>query len=354
MYVLSHLHDVVAGAHLYGEQHTLVAVTLDVLVLLWIFACDVGNVLQSDDVALRIGIDNLFCHVALVVVRVVHVDGQAEIARVEASAHRGEALQSQLVEYLKRTCAILGQLVLVQIDAYLLVLQSVCAQVGYGVDVAQLVLQIVNVCVQLTIRLLLALHRYEQGRGLGYVVHGLQGNDARRQRSLEGLQPVLELAPESVLVLHVVVEFEEDDEHAVLALRVCLLLVHLLVAEDEVLQWLCHTLLHLFGSGAGINSHAGSLTNRELRHLLLRHQNQSHNAEKHEHTHEQYHDVVVAHGRLDERTLYHPIGFSCYAPLDMVAHSSILLIRLLHILISPHSFVCSPSCLQTPSACRSQ
>ena len=98
---------------------------------------------------------------------------------------------------------------------------------------------------------------------------------------------MLELAPESVLVLHVVVEFEEDDEHAVLALRVCLLLVHLLVAEDEVLQWLCHTLLHLFGSGAGINSHAGSLTNRELRHLLLRHQNQSHNAEKHEHTHEQ-------------------------------------------------------------------
>ena len=153
----------------------------------------------------------------------------------------------------------------------------------------------------------------------------MQGDYSCRQRGLERLQTVLELAPECVAVLHVVVEFEKDYQHAVLALRVGLLLVHLLVSEDEVLQRFRHTLFHLCRCGSGIDSHACSLAHRELRHLLLRHDGESGHAQYYEHAYEEHHDVVVAHGRLDERTLYDTVGLSCYAPLYMIAEGWILL-----------------------------
>ena len=163
MYVLSHLHDVVAGSHFYRQKHAFVAVALYVFVLLGVFPCDARYVFKSYDIAFGVGVNYLFCHIALVVVRVVHMYRHVQTARVEASAHGGEALQCQFVQNLERPRAVLGQLVLVEIYAYLLVLQAVCAQVGYCVDAPQPVLEVVYVCVQFAIGLLLALHRYEQG-----------------------------------------------------------------------------------------------------------------------------------------------------------------------------------------------
>ena len=83
-----------------------------------------------------------------------------------------------MVEYLVGTDAVFCQLVLVQIDTDLLVLQSVGAEVGDGIDAAQAVLQPVDVGVQFPIGFLLAFHRDEQGRGIGNVVHCLQGENA--------------------------------------------------------------------------------------------------------------------------------------------------------------------------------
>ena len=82
---------------------------------------------------------------------------------------------------------------------------------------------------------------------------------------------MLELAPEGIPVLHVAVEFQEHDQHAVLALGIGLFLVHLLVSEDEVLQRFSHPFFHLFGCSARIYGYAGALPDGELRHLLLGH-----------------------------------------------------------------------------------
>ena len=242
-----------------------------------------------------------------------------QAARIYTSAHGGEALQRQVVQNLERTGAVLCQLVLVEIYAYLLVLQAVRAQVRYRVYTPQAVLQVVYVRVQFAVCLLLALHRDEQGRGVGYVVYGLQRQHACRQLRLERLQAVLELAPEGVAVFHVVVQLDEHYQHAVLALRVRLLLVHLLVAEDEVLERFSHPLFHFRRRGSGVDCHTCALAHRELRHLLLRHYGESGHAQHDEHADKQQHDVVVAHRRLDERALYHAVRFPCQASLYMKA-----------------------------------
>ena len=317
--VVAHLHDVVARSHLYRQQHTFVAVAFYVFVLLRIFSRDACYVFQSHDVAFGVRVYNLFSHIALVVVRVVYVYRHVQAARIYTSAHGGEALQRQVVQNLERTGAVLGQLVLVEIYAYLLVLQAVRAQVRYRVYAPQAVLQVVYVRVQFAVCLLLALHRDEQGRGVGYVVYGLQRQHACRQLRLERLQAVLELAPEGVAVFHVVVQLDEHYQHAVLALRVRLLLVHLFVAEDEVLERFSHPLFHFRRRGSGVDCHTCALAHRELRHLVLRHYGESGHAQHDEHADKQQHDVVVAHSRLDERALYHAVWFPCQASLYMKA-----------------------------------
>ena len=111
---------------------------------------------------------------------------------------------------------------------------------------------------------------------------------------------MFELAPEGIAVLHVIVEFHEHNQHAVFALCISLLLVHLLVSEDKILQRFSHPFFHFIGCGTWINSHAGTLTNSELWHFLLWHDTDAQYAQEDKHPHEQDHDVVVAHGRLYE------------------------------------------------------
>ena len=213
----------------------------------------------------------MFCHIPLVVVGVGDVDGQVEVAHLQVSAHGGEALLGKVVQNLIGADTVFGQFVLVQADAYLFVFQSVGSQVRDGINAAQSVFQLVYVCIQFPIGFLLAFHRNEQGRGIGDVIHSLQGKNTRRKGALEGLQAMLELAPEGIPVLHVAVEFQEHDQYAVLALGIGLFLVHLLVSEDEVFQRFSHPFFHLFGCSARIYGYAGTLPDGELRHLLLGH-----------------------------------------------------------------------------------
>ena len=146
---------------------------------------------------------------------------------------------------------------------------------------------------------------------------------------------MLELAPEGIPVFYIIVEFQEYDQHAVLALGVGLLLVYFLVSEDEILQRFCHPFFHLIGCGTGIYGNAGTLADGELRHFLLRHDADAQNAHENEHTHEEHHDIMVAHRRFDERTLDDAVGFSRNASLDMVVKSGVLLrnLRLVCLLI---------------------
>ena len=59
-----------------------------------------GNIFQSDDVAFRVGIDNLFCHIPFVVVGVGDVDGHIELAQFQIAAYGSETLQGKIIQYL--------------------------------------------------------------------------------------------------------------------------------------------------------------------------------------------------------------------------------------------------------------
>ncbi len=131
------------------------------------------------------------------------------------------------------------------------------------------------------------------------------GSDA-----LKACSPCLNLLQKASLVFYIIVEFQEYDQHAVLALGVGLLLVYLLVSEDEILQRFRYPFFHLIGCGTGIYGNAGALADGELRHFLLRHDADAQNAHENEHTHEEHHDIMVAHRRFDERTLDDAVGFS--------------------------------------------
>ena len=61
---IAHCHDVLPLLHLDGEQEALTAVVSDVAVGVRIFAHHPCHVFQPHGVALRIGIDYLFLHIA--------------------------------------------------------------------------------------------------------------------------------------------------------------------------------------------------------------------------------------------------------------------------------------------------
>lgn len=83
---------------------------------------------------------------------------------------------------------------------------------------------------------------------------------------------------------------------------------------------------------------AGALADGELRHFLLRHDADAQNAHENEHTHEEHHDIMVAHRRFDERTLNDAVGFSRNASLDMVVKGGVLLRNLRLVCILIHIF----------------
>ena len=198
---------------------------------------------------------------------------------------------------------ILGKAVIVQVDGYLLVLHPAHRHATHAGDAAQTILQEFHIVIQLTIRLVLTLQGDEQGGGVAEVVHHLHGQHILRQLRLELGYPVLELAPESVLVLEVVVQLHLDVDNAVAALREGFLLPDLLVGEDVFLQGLGHLLHHLLYRVARRHGHHDALADGEVGKLVLTHLGQAVDAEGHEAGHAQDDDLPVVHGRFHEVAL---------------------------------------------------
>ena len=75
--IISHLHDIVSWSHLDRQEHTFVAIALDVFLLFRVFPRYACNVFEPHDVAFRVGIYNLFRHITFVVVGVGDMDRQS-------------------------------------------------------------------------------------------------------------------------------------------------------------------------------------------------------------------------------------------------------------------------------------
>ena len=89
------------------------------------------------------------------------------------------------------------------------------AQVRYRFDSAQTIFQVFEVGLKLPVGLAPRLESDEQGRGIAEIVVGNQTQDTRRQLLFEEVKSVLNLRPDFVAVVDVIVQFHKHIDHAV-------------------------------------------------------------------------------------------------------------------------------------------
>ena len=164
---------------------------------------------------------------------------------------------------------------------------------GYA---AQPFLQAVHVVVQFAVGLVVAFHRYEQRRGVSEVIHHPKCEHARRQFRLEHRHTVLELAPELVLVIQIVVKLHLDIHDSVARLRYGLILAHLLVSEYIVLQRFGNLFHHLVGRQSRCDCNYHSLTYGEVGKFVLPHARQAIYAQCYQAAHHQNYYLMIMHG----------------------------------------------------------
>ena len=148
---------------------------------------------------------------------------------------------------------------------------TILPHIGHGGNLAQAVAEAVAVVLQLAVATLWTLNGDEQGRGVAEIVVGHQRKDSLRQTLLIEGESVLDLAPDLIFVVDVIVQVDEHHRHTILGSGSGLGTLHLGISEKETLQRARHLLLYLFGRGAGEDSDDHPLTDGEGRELILRH-----------------------------------------------------------------------------------
>ena len=128
----SHARHVLPLLDLHTEQETLDTVIGDIRRFLGILTLHGGNILQSDGVAISIGIDHGILHVVDLVQRVIHVDGRLIAFILQASGSGHKALAGQYLSDGHIADAVVRQLVRVQIDADLVLLHAVHSHLTYA------------------------------------------------------------------------------------------------------------------------------------------------------------------------------------------------------------------------------
>ena len=131
----------------------------------------------------------------------------------------------------------MGQLVVVEIYGYLRHLHSDNAHLSDTRYESERVLNGLHIVVELTVGLVLALKGDKLGAYITEIVLHLNGKDADRQMGcLESLNAMLELRPELVVVLKVLIELDDNDAHSVTRVGIGLFLEYFLVGEYIVLE----------------------------------------------------------------------------------------------------------------------
>ena len=301
LHILAVLHDVVAVEHFDGKHHALFVAVGDIACHLGVFADYACDILQADDAAGGIYIDNLLCYIVFRSIRFGNVERDQSVLIFKAAADGGEILGVKGGVQRGEIHAVLNQFFLVDIDANLLVLNAVATEVGHRRDRTDPVLQVGKIAFQLTVGFFLGFDGDEQGRRTAEVVAGNDGRHAARHRVLEHRHIVPELRPELVVRLdHLRVQLHVNHHHTVGSDRIGHIFSYLFITEKELFERDGQLLLHLFGRGTGIDAHDQSLADGKGGELLLRHLDECVNAEQHEEGHNQNDDGLVLDGELND------------------------------------------------------
>ena len=143
-------------------------------------------------------------------------------------------------------------------------------------------------------------------RGVAKVVNYNHFQNASRQRcSFEQLQSVADFRPYGILVVYCRLKFHKHIYNSVFGNRVGAVLVDFLIGEQKALQRFCNLLFHFLSRGSWIYCCNNTLTDSELRKLILVKVRQTEYSKRNKSgAHNKYYAVVL-HCRLYVIALLH-------------------------------------------------
>ena len=218
-----------------------------------------------------VGEDYLVGNLLLRVFLSLNVDGYLLVIVAYRAAHGGDALSLQSREEHLLADAVGLQALAIDVETDLLLLFAEEFYISYTWDAAQAIGEVVAILLEFAIAALVALDSDEQSRGIAEVIVDHDGQHTAGQLGLKPVESVLYLRPDLVLIIHIVVEFNHHDTHAVLRLRGGLLTIYLAIGEEVALKRTSHLLFDLLAGGTRIYSHYHTLTDGGVRKLILRH-----------------------------------------------------------------------------------
>lgn len=135
------------------------------------------------------------------------------------------------------------------------------------------------------------------GGSIPAIAGGIAAANARRKRGLELLNTQLKAAPKVLFVgtIDIIVELNLHNRQPVARVGFRLLLLHLFISEDVILQRLGHLLLHFVDHCTGINSHYHTLSHGEVGKFVLVYLAQCKHTEGHQHSSDENYDLAIVH-----------------------------------------------------------
>lgn len=172
-----------------------------------VFLHHTGHILQAYHIARGITVHNLLLHVIERVERLFYVYRQDILRSLYASAGGHKPLGKQLSGDELLVQSVMRQTLRIQVNGNLFLSFSADGQTSHTGNTAQPVFQFIHVVRQFPIGFVLALHGNQQCRSIAEIIHHLHGQHIRRQLRLERGHSVLELAPELIFVVQVIIQF---------------------------------------------------------------------------------------------------------------------------------------------------
>ena len=286
LHVLTVLHDVVSRQHFQRNDDAAMPVVFDEAVRQVVPALHTRHILYPHYPVVRVTVYDLLGDFLLAPQCGRHMDGHVLPPAAHASADGGDTLRGQGVRQLLAADAVCRQAVVIDDDGNLLLHVSQNADVRYGGQRPQAVADEVARLSQWPVIPAVAFHSDKQRRRVAELVIDDHIRHALRQGGLERVQPVLDLAPHFILVVHVVVQLHHDAANPVLARAGRLGTVHLLEGEQVAFERPYELLFHLFAGGSRIDAHHDACPQGEIGKFRFRHLVQSVNAENEHQPHD--------------------------------------------------------------------
>ena len=259
------------------------------------------------------------------------MDRHVLLPAAHASADGGDALRGQSIGQLLAANAVCRQPIVIDDDGNPLLHVPQNAHIRDGRQCPQAVAYQVAILFQLPVIPADAFYGDKQRGRVAELVIYHHIRHTLRQSALERVQPMLDLAPYFILVVHVVIQLHHDAANPVLARAGGFRTLHLLEGEQVAFERPYELLFHLFAGGPRIDTYHDTRPQGEIGKLRFRHFIQSINSQDKHQPHDQKGEAVVAH---------HPR----HPPAVLfLAHSADTLLPLLNFCI-PFTMTLSPAC----------